>query len=79
MYTDLVPDIQRLIRSTDFAQLRERLVGFRPVEIAGIVVRRRRPGVAFRGRPEHSRRRFSISLVRLQRVSPDLARKTSRR
>jgi len=34
MDTDLVPDIQRLIRSTDFAQLRERLVGFRPVEIA---------------------------------------------
>ncbi|MEP7306967.1 MAG: magnesium transporter [Acidobacteriota bacterium] len=37
MYTDLVPDIQRLIRSTDFAQLRERLVGFRPVEIASVL------------------------------------------
>ena len=37
MYTDLVPDIQRLIRSTDFAQLRERLVGFRPVEIASVM------------------------------------------
>ena len=37
MYTDLVPDIQRLIRSTDFAQLRERLVGFRPGEIASVL------------------------------------------
>ena len=38
MQTDLVPDIQRLIRSTDFAQLRDRLVGFRPVEIAAAMV-----------------------------------------
>ena len=37
MDTDLVPDIQRLIRSTDFAQLRERLVGFRPIEIASVL------------------------------------------
>jgi magnesium transporter len=34
----LLPDIQRLIRSTDFTQLRQRLTGFRPVEIASVML-----------------------------------------
>ena len=38
MDTTLLPDIQRLIRSTDFAQLRQRLTGFRPVEIASVML-----------------------------------------
>ena len=38
MHTDLVPDIHHLIQSTDFAQLRERLVSFRPPEIASIIL-----------------------------------------
>ena len=34
MASSLAPEIQGLIRSTDFVRLRERLVGFTPVEIA---------------------------------------------
>jgi magnesium transporter len=34
MASSLAPEIQGLIKSTDFARLRERLVGFTPVEIA---------------------------------------------
>ena len=38
MDTDLVQDIQRLIHATDFAELRERLVGLRPVEVAAAIL-----------------------------------------
>ena len=57
MDTDLVPDIQRLIQSTDFAELRERLVG--------LPARRSR-----RGDPEAQGRRTS---ARLQGIAPAFA------
>jgi CRP/FNR family cyclic AMP-dependent transcriptional regulator len=36
--TDLTSAIHRLIQSTEFAQLRERLAGFRPPEIAAVLL-----------------------------------------